>query len=149
LVTWQPPLPPLGGGLVGGRLDVLLGLAAEAKDQFGEAEHAVFRDGVGPESILWEHGCHRCDIHDVPRLTRFENLGDKGAHAVDDAPQVHIEDSVPFLERQLPGEPAIDHAGIVHGDVQCTEPLDGPVRSRLDSIRVADIDHEGFDLRAC
>ena len=101
----------------------------------GEPEHPVLGHGVGPEATQRHDGRHGAGVDDVAFLFRGQNARHEGADAVDDAPQVDVDDPVPLLERDLPGVAAVDDAGVVHGHVELSEPLDRPRRRLARPLR--------------
>jgi len=67
---------------------------------------------------------------------------------MDHAPQVDVDHPVPVLQRDLPGVAAVHHAGVVHGDMELAEALDGRRPDALDGVRVPDVDGHGMDVCA-
>ena len=114
----------------------------------GEPEHPVLGDGVGPEAAQRQDGRHGGRVDDMPLFLRGQDARHEGADAVDDAPQVDVDDAVPVLERYLPGVAAVDDAGIVHRDVELPEVLDGRGPDALDGVGISDVGGDGQDLGA-
>ena len=59
---------------------------------------------------------------------------------MDDSPQVDVDDPVPIVQGDLPGIPAVDDAGIVHGDMELAEALDRRVAHPIHGVGVAYVD---------
>ena len=96
----------------------------------------------GPSRSDGEDRRHRCGVHDVALLAGGEDERHEGVHPVDHAPQVHVDDAVPLLERELPRPSAVDDAGVVHRDVQRSVAVDGGAAEPIDRVGIA---HVGGD----
>ena len=93
-----------------------------------QPQHAVLGDRVGPDTWESQDGGHRRRVDDVALLTGGQDQWDEGPHAVDDAPEIRVENPMPLLERKLPRISAVHDAGIVHGDVERSEGSDAAAR---------------------
>ena len=64
-------------------------------------------------------------------------------HAVDHAPQVDVDHTVPLVERDLPAVAAVHDAGVVHGDVQRPEAIERRLADGLHGALVPNVGNDG------
>ena len=71
---------------------------------------------------------------------------DESADAVDDPPEVDVEDCVPRFEGEFPARSAVHDASVVHRDVESAKAIHRMEASFLDRLRIADIEPDGINL---
>ena len=73
--------------------------------------------------------------------------GTNAVDTVDDAPQVDVEHVVPLGKRELPRVAPVDDAGVVHGDVERSELVNGGAPGALDGVGIADVNRNAVHRR--
>jgi len=118
--------------------DVLRGVVEGRRA--GEAYHAVFRGGVRRAALDADDPCPRGGVHD--RATSLlEHQRDLVLHAQEDAPEVDVDDPVPFLLVVVRGWsrlPRLD-ARVIEGEVQPSESLARLLERGLHVVGLCDV----------
>ncbi len=91
---------------------------------------------------------HRRRVDDVPLVTPGEHAGQECPHAVDHAPEVHVDDPLPVGERVLVHGADHGDAGVVAEHVGGAECFVGLARQPLDVLGAGDVDPRGEDGRS-
>ena len=63
----------------------------------------------------------------------------QGPDAVDGSPKVHVEHSVPLLERELPRVTAVDDAGVAHCHVESAKMFRSELTGAVYRFRVSNV----------
>src|SRR5256886_14408345 len=110
--------------------DVLRGVVEGRRP--GDADHAVLRGGIRGVALDADDPGTRGGVHDRTAAL-LEDQRDLILHAQEYAAEIYVEDPVPLLLVQFRGrcQCLLFHAGVVEGEVQPPERLDGLVQGRL------------------
>ena len=90
-------------------------------ERLGEREHRVLAHHVGRAERRRGQRRHRRGDHDVAFLAVRELERRERAHAVDHAPDVHVEHPRVVGDRRFPGQPGREYARVVAHDVDAPE----------------------------
>src|ERR1700736_5279325 len=82
-------------------------------ETLGQHERGGLRRGVHGEDLRGLVGGGRGDVDDVPTLAPLHHLPAEGAAAIDDAPEVDIQGSLPVVDRAVEEGPGDADAGVV------------------------------------
>jgi hypothetical protein len=109
------------------------------RERLGEAEDAVLREHVGAEAGRRHEARHGGGVDDVPAVLVGLEDREEVVDAVDHAPQVHVDDPLPVVEREVGDVADRADAGVVGDDVRGAEALDDLSGQRGDAVRLRDI----------
>ncbi len=116
---------------------------------FGESDDSELRDGIGPTDGSADEPGNRSGVHYVGFFARGDHPRDEAADAVDDAPEVNIDDPSPVIQREFPRSAgAAADARVVAEDVDSAEALVGGFGKGFDVLLFRDIGPAGEYLDA-
>ena len=101
-------------------MDELLG-AQVVGEALGERRGGELGDDVGTAVGDADEPGHRRGVHDVRVAALLEHPGHEGPDAVEQAEEVHAEHPLPVGGGALPGDPGLEHAGVVAEQVDGAE----------------------------